>query len=215
MGSGASRGRKTEATSASPQRQQQQQPLISVPIPVQPIQQHPPSPRRSARQRCLALHSSHLTALYPLSQGESHQSPHSRHSSPRHQDHHHHQEEEGEDESEHSEEEFNEQEEENMRMHFAQSAMSLGMDNDDLIFNLLYFGDNSTSFQTMFNSAIEETVAAHSAGNTSVILSSVSHLTPLPSCLLFSSLQSLQTQASNCGSFRFIESCDHDKGHES
>jgi endogenous inhibitor of DNA gyrase (YacG/DUF329 family) len=56
-------------------------------------------------------------------------------------------------------------------MHFAQSAMSLGMDNDDLIFNLLYFGDNSSSFQTMFNSAIEETVAAHSAGNTSGTLS--------------------------------------------
>jgi hypothetical protein len=51
-------------------------------------------------------------------------------------------------------------------MHFAQSAMSLGMDNDDLIFNLLYFGDNTMSFQSMFNSAIEETVAAHSAENT-------------------------------------------------
>lgn len=60
----------------------------------------------------------------------------------------------------------NEQEEENMRMHFAQSAMSLGMDNDDLIFNLLYFGDAGASFQTMFNTAIEETVAAHSAENT-------------------------------------------------
>jgi hypothetical protein len=60
----------------------------------------------------------------------------------------------------------NEQEEENLRMHFAQSAMSLGMDNDDLIFNLLYFGDSTTTFQSMFNTAVEETVAAHSAGNT-------------------------------------------------
>lgn len=64
----------------------------------------------------------------------------------------------------------NEQEEENLRMHFAQSAMSLGMDNDDLIFNLLYFSDATTSFQSMFNSAIEETVAAHSAENTLVFL---------------------------------------------
>lgn len=144
----------------------------------------------------LTRHSSHLTALHcTLSQRESHQSPHSRHSSPRHQDH----QEEGEEdeESEHSaEEEFNEQEEENMRMHFAQSAMSLGMDNDDLIFNLLYFGDNSSSFQTMFNSAIEETVAAHSAGNTSVILSSVTHLTfPLAfSSLLLSSVLTNSSQ---------------------
>lgn len=59
-----------------------------------------------------------------------------------------------------------EEEDEALRAHFAQSAMSLGMDNDDLIFNLLYFGDAGASFQTMFNSAVEETVAAHSASNT-------------------------------------------------
>jgi hypothetical protein len=57
-----------------------------------------------------------------------------------------------------------------LRAHFAQSAMSLGMDNEDLIFNLLYFSDAGANFQSMFNSAIEETVAAHSAGNTYVFI---------------------------------------------
>jgi len=53
-----------------------------------------------------------------------------------------------------------------LRMLFAQSAMSMDMDNEDLIFNLLYFGGDTASFATMMNNAAEETVAAHSAGNT-------------------------------------------------
>lgn len=59
-------------------------------------------------------------------------------------------------------------EEVNLRSNFALSAMSLGMDNEDLIFNLLYFGGNagSANFHSMFNTAMEETVAAHSANNT-------------------------------------------------
>lgn len=53
-----------------------------------------------------------------------------------------------------------------LRMLFAQSAMSMDMDNEDLIFNLLYFGGDTSNFATMMNNAAEETVAAHSAGNT-------------------------------------------------
>jgi hypothetical protein len=66
----------------------------------------------------------------------------------------------------------NEREEAALRAQFAQSAMSLGMDNDDLIFNLLYFGDTDANFQTMFNTAVEETLAAHSASNTLAIFTS-------------------------------------------
>lgn len=55
-----------------------------------------------------------------------------------------------------------------LRMLFAQSAMSMDMDNEDLIFNLMYFGGDSSSanFASMMSNAAEETVAAHSAGNT-------------------------------------------------
>jgi hypothetical protein len=53
-----------------------------------------------------------------------------------------------------------------LRMLFAQSAMSMDMDNEDLIFNLLYFGGDTSNFASMMNNAAEETVAAHSAGNT-------------------------------------------------
>jgi hypothetical protein len=70
----------------------------------------------------------------------------------------------GHDEEE-SEEQYD-QEDEAMREHFAMSAMALGMDNEDLLFNMLYFGNNTSNFQSMFNTAIEETVAAHSAENT-------------------------------------------------
>jgi hypothetical protein len=56
---------------------------------------------------------------------------------------------------------------------FAYSTMSLEMDNDDLLFNLLYFGDaaagGGTDLSTLgstLNTAMEETLAAHSAGNT-------------------------------------------------
>lgn len=53
-----------------------------------------------------------------------------------------------------------------LRMLFAQSAMSMDMDNEDLIFNLMYFGGDTSNFASMMNNAAEETVAAHSAGNT-------------------------------------------------
>ena len=47
----------------------------------------------------------------------------------------------------------------------AYSAMSLDMDNEDLLFNLMYFGggDNDAIF---VDTAITETLAAHSASNT-------------------------------------------------
>jgi hypothetical protein len=50
---------------------------------------------------------------------------------------------------------------------FQNTAMSLGMDNDELLFNLLYFGGDSVgNFGTMVNNALEETVALHSENNT-------------------------------------------------
>jgi len=50
---------------------------------------------------------------------------------------------------------------------FAHTALSLGMDNDDLLFNLMYFnsGDNAT-FGTVMNSVQSETLALHSENNT-------------------------------------------------
>ena len=60
---------------------------------------------------------------------------------------------------------------------FASASMSLEMDNDDLLFNLLYFGDGNTSSQSIGNSlnaALEETIAAHSASNTPYKLHPVS-----------------------------------------
>lgn len=72
------------------------------------------------------------------------------------------------DEDEEADDEEGEDDEEarQLRMLFAQSAMSMDMDNEDLIFNLLYFGGDTSNFASMMNSAAEETVAAHSAGNT-------------------------------------------------
>ena len=43
---------------------------------------------------------------------------------------------------------------------------SLGMDNDDLLFNMLYFGGGAQSVGMAINSAMEETVALHSEQNT-------------------------------------------------
>ena len=43
---------------------------------------------------------------------------------------------------------------------------SLGMDNDDLLFNMLYFGDGTQNVGTAINNAMEETVALHSEHNT-------------------------------------------------
>lgn len=58
--------------------------------------------------------------------------------------------------------------EENMN-NLVYSAMSLGMDNDELLFNMFYFGDDGGSgFRQSMNTAIEETYAAHSTGNTYV-----------------------------------------------
>lgn len=54
----------------------------------------------------------------------------------------------------------------------ALSAMSLGMDNEELLFNLYFFGQQGTSedqganVRSSVNTAIEEAVAAHSANNT-------------------------------------------------
>lgn len=70
------------------------------------------------------------------------------------------------DEDEEGEEMDDSEEAMQLRMLFAQSAMSMDMDNEDLIFNLMYFGGDTSNFASMMNNAAEETVAAHSAGNT-------------------------------------------------
>lgn len=56
--------------------------------------------------------------------------------------------------------------EENMN-NLVYSAMSLGMDNDELLFNMFYFGDeDGVGLRQSMNTAVEETYAAHSTGNT-------------------------------------------------
>jgi hypothetical protein len=50
---------------------------------------------------------------------------------------------------------------------FSHTAMSLNMDGDDLLFNLLYFGGGDLpNLDNMVNNALEETVALHSENNT-------------------------------------------------
>lgn len=50
---------------------------------------------------------------------------------------------------------------------FAHTALALGMDNQELLFNLMYFDDgHSTTFGTMMNSVQQETLALHSSNNT-------------------------------------------------
>ena len=50
---------------------------------------------------------------------------------------------------------------------FQATAMSLGLENDDLLFNLLYFGGGENlQLGQMVNSAMEETVALYSENNT-------------------------------------------------
>lgn len=49
---------------------------------------------------------------------------------------------------------------------FAHTAMSLEMDNDDLLFNLLYFENNAANLGQVLNNVQEETVALHSDNNT-------------------------------------------------
>ena len=50
-------------------------------------------------------------------------------------------------------------EDSNLRESLAYSAMSLGMDNEDLLFNLLYFGDSGANIGQIVDSAVEETVS--------------------------------------------------------
>eukprot|EP01038_Epipyxis_sp_PR26KG_P004276 gene4276-6056_t len=51
---------------------------------------------------------------------------------------------------------------------FAVTAMSLGMDNDDLLFNLMYFEEGAvgTTFGSMMNNVQQETLALYSENNT-------------------------------------------------
>lgn len=50
---------------------------------------------------------------------------------------------------------------------FAQTAMSLGLDNDDLLFNMMFFDDGSLpNFGAMMNTMQQETLALHSENNT-------------------------------------------------
>lgn len=50
---------------------------------------------------------------------------------------------------------------------FAQTAMSLGLDNDDLLFNMMFFDDGSLpNFGSMINTMQQETLALHSENNT-------------------------------------------------
>lgn len=49
---------------------------------------------------------------------------------------------------------------------FAHTALSLGMDNDDLLFNLMYFGEGESSFGAVMNNVQSETLALHSENNT-------------------------------------------------
>lgn len=63
---------------------------------------------------------------------------------------------------------------------FQQTAMSLDLDNSDLLFNLMYFGGGGMNFDDanmgrMVNSALEETVALYSENNTPYKLNPVSN----------------------------------------
>jgi hypothetical protein len=50
---------------------------------------------------------------------------------------------------------------------FAHTALSLGMDNDDLLFNLMFFDDGQApTLGSMMNSVQQETLALHSSNNT-------------------------------------------------
>jgi hypothetical protein len=85
-------------------------------------------------------------------------------------DYHPSNEEEEDEDMEREGDDEDDEEAQQLRMLFTQSAMSMDMDNEDLIFNLLYFGGDTSNFASMMNNAAEETVAAHSAGNTYVTL---------------------------------------------
>jgi hypothetical protein len=50
---------------------------------------------------------------------------------------------------------------------FAQTAMSLGLDGDDLLFNMMFFDDgNAGTFGQLLNTMQQETLALHSEHNT-------------------------------------------------
>lgn len=50
---------------------------------------------------------------------------------------------------------------------FAHTALALGMDNQDLLFNLMYFDDgHASTFGAMMNNVQQETLALHSSNNT-------------------------------------------------
>ncbi|RYG94378.1 hypothetical protein EON65_57585, partial [archaeon] len=50
---------------------------------------------------------------------------------------------------------------------FARTAMSLGLDNDDLLFNMMYFDDgHAGTFGNIMNTVQQETLALHSEHNT-------------------------------------------------
>ena len=62
------------------------------------------------------------------------------------------------------------------------TTMSLGMDPEDLLFNMMYFGDTQShspgNMGNMLNAVIEETIAAHSENNTPY------KLKPVPTSIL-------------------------------
>jgi hypothetical protein len=50
---------------------------------------------------------------------------------------------------------------------FAHTALSLGMDNEDLLFNLMYFGEGqNSSLGALMEGVQQETLALHSENNT-------------------------------------------------
>lgn len=65
----------------------------------------------------------------------------------------------------------------NMEEMFGHTALSLGMDNEELLFNLMYFDEGqNTSFNTVMNNVQEETLALHSENNTPYKLNPASAL---------------------------------------
>lgn len=84
--------------------------------------------------------------------------------------------EDGDEQEEEEEEDDNDESSKNSRPSnsgaaeiFMQTAMSLGMDNDDLLFNLMYFeemGSAPPNFSSLLNSMQTETLALHSENNT-------------------------------------------------
>jgi len=97
---------------------------------------------------------------------------------------------------------------ENAAAMFASASMSLDMDNDDLLFNLMYFGGESTAAQSLgstLNLALEETMAAHSQGNVAYKLKPASErITEGLECLV------VQLKNEHCFNKNQIEVISHD-----